>query len=316
MRRTRFISSATACALAGTAIPARSQTQSTQIIVAPLAGPDVVGLYYAKDQGWFKAAGLDVVIQPVSNGGAGLSALVGGSVQVAYTNVFSLSVAHSKGIPAVMIAPGAGYHTPAAVSLLLAPPGSTVTNLKDLAGKTVAVPLIGDMNTLGLYTLLEQAGVPRTDVHFIEMPPASIVAALEAKRVDAGAVYEPFSNAAVAKGARPLARPYDGVAPNFIIVGWTVDRTWATNNRAQVLAFASALNRGNQYGNTHYKELIPMISEFTKLPADVLGNLVYPTVPTSLSPSLIQPVIELAAKYGAIPASFPARELIFEGLAQ
>ena len=316
MRRKTFVRTLSTLALAGGSVPALGQTASTAMVVAPLAGPDVVGLYYAKEQGWFRQAGIDVSIQPVTNGSAGLAALVGGSVQVAYTNVFSLSVAHSKGIPAVMIAPGAGYHAPAAISLLLVPPDSSITHVKELAGKTVAVPLIGDMNTLGLYSLLEQAGVQRTDVHFIEMPPASIVSALQTKRVDAGAVYEPFSSAAVAQGARPLARPYDGIAPNFIIVGWTVDRTWATNNRAQVAAFANVLNRGNQYGNAHYQDLIPMISGFSKIPADVLGKIAYPTVPTSLAPALIQPVIDLAAKYQAIPAGFPARELIFDGVSR
>lgn len=311
MRRNAFIAAATAT-LAGAASPAFAQTPATSIIVAPLGGPDVVGLYYAKSQGWFKQAGLDVDIQPVSNGSAGLAALLGGSVQIAYTNVFSLAVAHSKGIPAVMIAPGAGYHTPTPVSLLLTPADSAITSIKELAGKTVAVPLIGDMNTLGLYSLLEQAGVARTDVHFIEIPPASIAAALQAKRVDAAAVYAPFSNAALAQGARPLARPYDGVAPNFIIVGWTVDRNWAASNRSQVLAFANVINRGNQYGNAHHQDLIPMIAEFTKLPPEVLAKLDYPTVPPALSPSLIQPVIDLAAKYQAIPASFPARDIIFD----
>jgi hypothetical protein len=58
--------------------------------------------------------------------------------------------------------------------------------------------------------------------------------------------------------------------------------------------------------------MIPMISEFTKLPPDVLGKIAYPTVPSSLSPALIQPVIDLAAKYQAIPATFPASEIIFD----
>lgn len=316
MLRSRFIGTVTASTAAGLALPGRAQAPAATLTVAPLAGPDVVGLYYAQQQGWFKAAGLDVVIQPVTNGGAGLSALIGGSVQVAYTNVFSLAVAHSKGVQVVIIAPGAGYHTASPVSRVLVPGDSTITTLKELAGKTVAVPLIGDMNTLGLYSLLEKAGVARTDVHFIELPPSTIVSSLQAKRVDAGAVYEPFLSAAMAQGARSLVKPYDGVAQTFLIVGWTVDRTWASANRAQVLAFANVLNRGNQYGNAHYKELAPMIADFSKMPVDVLGKLAYPTVPPTLAPALIQPVIDLAARYQAIPASFPARELIFEGVAQ
>jgi NitT/TauT family transport system substrate-binding protein len=315
MQRRSFLSATTVGALSALGLPALADTPvPTQIIVSPLAGPDVAGLYYAVAQGWFKAAGLDVVVQPVPNGGAGMSALVGGAIQIAYTNVLSLSVAHTKGIPVTLIAPGAGYHSATAVAKVLVAGDSAIRTVKDLAGKVVAVPLLGDINTIGLYGLLDQAGVDRTAVRFTEIPPPSMPGALQEKRVDAISIYEPFVSAAVAQGARAIAKPYDSVAQNFIIAAWVAYAPWAAAHRDAVIAFAGVLNRGARYANEHYSELIPMISDFSKMPQDVLGKLAYPTVPATLAVPLIQPVIDAAAKYKAIPASFSARDFIFGGV--
>jgi NitT/TauT family transport system substrate-binding protein len=314
MRRTSFLSSTTACTLVALGAPVlAADVTPTTITVAPLAGPDVAGLYYAAQQGWFKQANLDVVIQPVPNGGAGMSALVGGTVQIAYTNVLSLSVAHQKGIPVVLVAPGAGYHSATAVARVLVAGDSTIRTVKDLEGKVIAVPLLGDINTIGVDGLLDQAGVDRTTVKFTEIPPPNMPAALAAKRVDAISIYEPFVSAAIAQGARAIAKPYDSVALNFTIAAWVAYGPWASAHRDAVMAFASVLNRGSQYANVHYQDLIPMISDFSKMQPETLGKMAYPTVAPALSTALIQPVIDAAAKYKAIPASFPAKDFLFAG---
>jgi NitT/TauT family transport system substrate-binding protein len=312
MHRTSFLTSTAACALAALGVPALAEAQTlTPIAVAPLAGPDVAGLYYALQQGWFKQAGVDVVNQPVPNGGAGMSALVGGTVQIAYTNVLSLCVAHQKGIPVVLVAPGAGYHSATAVARLLVPGDSPVKTVKDLEGKVIGVPLLGDINTIGVDGLLDQAGVNRSNVKFTEIPPPNMPSALAAKRVDAISIYEPFVSAAIAQGARAIAKPYDSVALNFTIAAWVAYGPWAAAHRDAVLGFASALNRGSQYANAHYQDLIPMIAGFSKMEPDTLSKMAYPTVAPTLSVALIQPVIDAAAKYGAIPAAFPAKDFLF-----
>ena len=229
--------------------------------------------------------------------------------------MLSVATAHTKGIPVLLVAPGAGYHAAAPVARLLVSGDGDIRTVKDLAGKTIGVPLLGDINTIGVEGLLDKAGVARDSVHFTEIPPPSMPPALQAKRVDAISIYEPFVSAALAQGARSIASPYDSVASNFLIAAWTVEKTWAANNRAALMTFASVLNRGSQYANAHYLELTAMISDFSKMPANVLGKLAFPTVPPTLNVSLIQPVIDAAARYHAIPAGFPAKELVVDGVA-
>lgn len=309
MQRTTFIGAVSAAVLSGVA-PAMAQTKPPQIVVAPLPGPDVVGLYYAAQRDWFKDAGLDVVIQQVSNGAAGMSALIGGTIQVAYINTFSLAVAHTKGIPVVFAAPGGAYNTETPVSRTLVLPDSPIRTIKDLDGKIMGVPLLGDVNTIGIEGLLENAGMSRTSVHFVEIPPPSLLPALQAKRIDAMSVYEPFLSSALSQGVRPILKPYDSIALNFMIVGWAVEKTWAANNRSALATFTSVLNRGLQYGNAHHQDLTALISDYTKIPPASVVKIAYPSVPANLGVALIQPVIDAAVRYQLIPAGFPARELM------
>jgi NitT/TauT family transport system substrate-binding protein len=102
MNRQRFLGTSAALALGSAAYRVAAQTL-TPIVVAPLSGPDNASLYYAQQQGWFRQAGVDVTIQPMSSGPVGMAALIGGSAQIANSNVLSLCLAHVKGVPVAIV---------------------------------------------------------------------------------------------------------------------------------------------------------------------------------------------------------------------
>jgi hypothetical protein len=54
-----------------------------------------------------------------------------------------------------------------------------------------------------------------------------------------------------------------------------------------------------------------MVSTFTKLDVETLRKTPRPRFPPALSAALIQPVIDAAAKYHELPATFRAQEMIF-----
>jgi NitT/TauT family transport system substrate-binding protein len=124
-------------------------------------------------------------------------------------------------------------------------------------------------------------------------------------------MYEPFLSAALAIGAKPVVKPYDSIAPKFLVDCDFTYRPWADQHRQAVTDFAAAYNRASAYVNAHYRELFPMISQFSHIPVDVLSNLRFAEIATTLDPGMIQPVINAAAKYKVIPSAFPAKELIF-----
>jgi len=55
------------------------------------------------------------------------------------------------------------------------------------------------------------------------------------------------------------------------------------------------------------------VAEFTKATLANVAKMHRTTNPTVLDPALIQPLIDAAAKYGILPRSFPAREILWSG---
>ena len=210
-----------------------------------------------------------------------------------------------------MVAPGVSYASATAFWQLLVAGDSPVHTPKDLAGKIVAVSELGDMASFSVQDWLTQSGVDPTTVHFIELKPSAMPAALQAKRVDAIGVYDPYMTAAEAQGARSIAKPFDSIGLSFLEAAWFTTLPYATAHRDTIQKFASVYNRGAQYYNNHYKDLIPMISGFSKIDPDTLRKMPPMIIPPALNPAMIQPVIDAAAKYNAISGSFQAKELIF-----
>jgi ABC-type nitrate/sulfonate/bicarbonate transport system substrate-binding protein len=75
--------------------------------------------------------------------------------------------------------------------------------------------------------------------------------------------------------------------------------------------FARILETAAAYTNSHHAETAPMIADITGIALTTIEHMVRTNCATSLNPNEIQPVIDAAAKYGAIPQPFPARELLY-----
>src|SRR5665213_1870616 len=93
-------------------------------------------LFYATDMGFFKAAGIEANTQVISNGAAITSAVLGGAIDVAQSNIVSLALAHQRGLDIVVIAPAGIYSSKEPTSALVVAKSSTYKTAKDLNGKT------------------------------------------------------------------------------------------------------------------------------------------------------------------------------------
>jgi NitT/TauT family transport system substrate-binding protein len=305
---------ALAFALTGGAIARAQSAPRTPIVVAPIASTDQVAVWYAQQQGWWEKAGLDVTIQQVPSGGAALTAVLGGAAQFGYANPLSLIEAHAKGAPLLAVAPGVLYRPLLPHAALLVAGDSTLKPPKDLIGKTIAVAGLHDLLGMSITYWLHQNGIDPSTVKFVEMPPAAMTAALDAKRVDAIGAYEPFLGAALVDGAKIFAKPYDAIGPNFEAGVWFGNAAWLNTHRDAALAFNRVIEQADQYVNLHYDDLMPLIAQVTKLTPDTLRVMVHLYTPPSLRAPLFQPVIDAAAKEHEIAAPFNATDMFFPGI--
>lgn len=67
------------------------------------------------------------------------------------------------------------------------------------------------------------------------------------------------------------------------------------------------------YFNTHLAETAQLVSEVTKIELANVAKMNRSMLGTILDPTLVQPLIDAAAKFGGIPRTFQAREVIWSG---
>jgi ABC-type nitrate/sulfonate/bicarbonate transport system substrate-binding protein len=281
-----------------------------KIVVGPGVSPDMAAFYRGIETGAFKNAGLDLQVETVGPGGSGIAAAIGGSVNVSYANVFTLAEAFSRGIPIRFVAPGTLYRATTPTARLLVGPNSDVHAPADLAGKIVGLNQLHDLLGLAMYAWLDKNGVDRSKVQFVEVPPRSMMPGLESKHLDAAFIFEPFTGSMMAQGAKVLGTPFDAIAARWMPAAWFTVDTWSKDHRATAQRFGEVLTSIYPYVNTHYADLIPMVSGFSKLSPDTLRTMTPVFAAPSLDPATLQPVIDAAVKYGWIAKNFDVRTMM------
>lgn len=271
---------------------------------------DVV-IFLAQSMGYFSRRGFDVTIQaPGSSGDATTAAIVGGSLDFGTINTLSLAVAYQNGVPVKIIAPDAQYTTKAPSTQMLVPRDSTASVAKDLNGKTIAVNALKGVAHVSAQAWIDRNGGDYTSVRFIEMPFSLMPTALTAHHVDAAVIAEPALTVAK-KDSRVFANSYDGIGPNWMIGGCIASEDWIRTHPGVPHAFASAIHDAATWANKHHAETVPMVSAISKVPPDIVAASTRSTFAETMDLSLIQPVIDVAAKYGVLKSSFPAAELVY-----
>jgi NitT/TauT family transport system substrate-binding protein len=299
-----------ALGLAPSAAFAQALTPAT---VGVFPSPDVATLLYAQTQHAFEKSGIELTVQNTGNGGATLAAAAGGSLQFGYANTYTLVQAFQRGIPLKLVAPGALYTSKAPTIKLLVAADSTIKSAKDLVGKTIGTTLVNDITGLSLVAWLAREGVDEANVKFFESAPNLMIAALQSHRVDAILAFDPFLTAALAAGARPLANPFDAIGDNFMASAWFSVAPWVNEHRAAARNFATVMERTSSYVNGHYAEMVPLLADFTKIPAEVLAKMTPSQAAPSLTPGVLQPLIDAAVRFHRIPAAVKAQDMIFQG---
>jgi NitT/TauT family transport system substrate-binding protein len=265
--------------------------------------------FYAQDMGFFKEAGARADIENFSSGGAVAAAIVGGAIDVGNVDLVTIAAAYARGVPLVMLAPAGVYTRAAQTYVLLVKQDSPIREAKDLNGKTLAVNGLKNINQIPTEAWIDNNGGDSKTVKFIELPFPAMVPALEDGKLDAVAVTEP--TLAITNGKyRVISLADKNLAPTFLVAGWTTTRDWARKNAGLAKSYAAVMTRTARWANTNHENSAQILSKYSKLPLATVERMQRSYYGERLEPSLIQPVIDAAAKYGVIDKSFPASAII------
>jgi NitT/TauT family transport system substrate-binding protein len=278
------------------------------ITVALIPSESAAQAYYAQDLGYFKAAGLNVTLIPMPASPPILAAVSSGAADIGNSVVGSAVAARSHGVTVKFFAPAGLYLATAPTARLVGLKGSNFHTGADLAGKTIAVTGLADLTFYATKQWIEASGGNPASMKFIELAEPEMLPALKEHRIDAGILIEPFI-AGAGDEVASIATIDDFVSKRFLATGWISSDAWLAAHPDLALKFAAVMKQTAEWANVHRPESALILLKYTKLTPEIIARMQRATYGTTLEPSLLQPVIDNAAKYGSFPRTVTAAEL-------
>jgi NitT/TauT family transport system substrate-binding protein len=283
----------------------------SEITVGALPITDLEQLFVADAKGYFAQEGLKVKIANFGGGAEIVPAVQSGSVDIGWSNSISILQARAHGLDMRYFAGGL-YQAPGHWnSALMVPRGSPIHSAGQLRGRRVAVNTLGNVNELVLRAYLERAGAQPDAAELLEVPFPDQPAALDAHRVDAALPTEPFVTMAARAGARVVDdQPFTVIGAKPFVAAFFAKSEWLREHPDTAAAFRRAIDRATRYWNDHPEERAALVARYTKVPVELARRITYGLPSTRIPPRDVQRLIELSHRYGLLPKTFDAGQVL------
>jgi len=267
--------------------------------------------FYGADAGTWQANGINPDITYFAIGANIVTAALAGNIDVGIANPMSLAIAISRDIPLQALAPGVLVGKPFRNPNLVIAKDSPITNPKELAGGTIGVGEIGSFNYYSVLAWLDSYGVPRKSMQFVELPMSEVGVALERGRIQASFLSEPYISRFVAAGQiRLFGDTYTALAPELSVAIWFTTRAWVKNNPDTAKKLINGIYATAKYCNTHYTETGATLIKVAKLDPATFSSVKRIYFATQPDKKYIDPILQLASKYGAVQRPVSYQELM------
>ena len=277
-----------------------SETQAITVGVIPIV--DVAPIYLGVEQGFFEDRGLDVTLQTAQGGAAIVPAVLSGEFDFGFSNITSLLIAQTQGLPLKVVAagdsttgePGEDF------AAVVVPQGSNIAGPADLAGRTVAVNTLNNIGTTTISKVVKDAGGDASTINFVELPFPDMPAALAEGRIDAAWGLEPFLTIMRNQGATPVTWNYAETDPNLVIAAYFTTQQKVEEDPELVEAFTEAMNESLQYAQDNPDAAREVLGSYTQIDPAVAEALILPRWPSEIDADAVQLLADLAEEDGLV----------------
>jgi NitT/TauT family transport system substrate-binding protein len=316
-RTARRIAALTVAAAAFTVPACASSTGSTpagltSITVGALPIVDDVPVYLAQQQGYFRQQGLNVTIRTVAQSTLALPDLLHGSVAIITgANYVSFFRAQAKGIISLRILQDGEDCLPG-THVVLALPHSGITAPAGLAGKTIAVNLLNDVQTMMTDETLKADDI-NTLPHYVAIPFANMPAALARHQVQAIYEVEPYlSGAETTLGANPILDTCAGSGnADLPIAGALSTAAWAQQHPQVARAFQRAMAQAADLADTNRPVVERAVVKFFHVSPQIAALVKLDEFPAAPNAARIQRMADHMHASGLLAAPLNVAPLIF-----
>ncbi len=281
--------------------PPAASGGSTQVKVGVIPILDVAPIYLGKQKGFFSNRGIELTMETGQGGAAIVPGVVSGQFQFGFSNVTSLLIARSRGLPLKVVANGvASTSKDKADYSGVVTRDDAIRTAADLAGKRVAVNTLKNIGDSTIRASVRKAGGDPSSIKFTELAFPDMPAALEGGRVDAVWVVEPFLSATLAQGGRLVASNYVDTAPDLTVAVYFTSERLLRENPDLVKRFTDAMTESLAYADAHPDEARQVLTTYTQIDEAVIPDLTLPKWPAEINRESVETLASLAVQDGLV----------------
>ena len=289
--------------------PRRAKAATSTIRISGFPADSYSEPYYAIDQGLLERAAINLAIVYQTNAGGVAPLVLGDTIEVGMGDPVQVANPYLAGAPLAIFGGSGLYSTNAPNTVMVVALGSTLAKPTDFEGKTIALISLASISSLATREWLRQGGADETKVHLIELPFGSIVPALQRGTVDGALLSEPFLSLN-RDNVRTIAKPFDAIARSFYISSFFAKRSWLQTNRDLARAFLNAMYEAAKWANAHQAESATILAKYSKLDLTQVRSMTRVSFATSFDAGHVQPVLDIASKYGQLTRNVTAAEIM------
>ena len=231
-------------------------------------------LVLAEEKGFFKDEGLRVELVKFLSGPPEVQAMASGDIDIAYLGMGAHFYAGQDRCRILAID---SFNLG---DMVIARRDSGIRRLGDLRGKRVGVPQ-GTSGEMILNLALDQARIRPEEVGIVNMDVAGAVAAFVAGKVDAVALWSPYTTEIERQLGQEkvvlLADNRQFIPEYAFINSWVTTERFLKSRPALAVKFMRVWARANDYRYHHLAETVRLTSQFTQVPEKSLRVMVHQT---------------------------------------
>lgn len=273
-------------------------TTTVKVGVIPIV--DVAPLYLGQEKGFFSKRGLKLSMTTAQGGAAIVPGVVSGQFHFGFSNMTSLMIAQSKGVPVKAVVNGVASTGVAGKDFgaITVKKGSPIKSAKDLEGKKVAVNTLKNINETAVRESVRKAGGDPSKVKFVELAFDQMPAALDSGQIDAAMVVEPALATVKSQGATEIASSLVDVAKDLTVAMYFTSTQYEQKNPGVVKNFQEATAESLAYADAHPDEVRDVVTTYTKIPAATLAQVTLPKWPAEPNRASIEALEKLGEQDG------------------
>ena len=263
---------------------------------------DVAPIYLGVEQGFFEEQGIDITLESGQGGAAIVPGVVSEQFQFGFSNVTSLLLASSQGLPLKVVAAGNSStgEDGADFSGVVVPEGSDIADASGLSGRTVAVNTLQNIGDTTIRQSVEKAGGDPDTVQFVELAFPDMPAALGEGRVDAAWLVEPFLTIAKNQGGVEIASNLVDTDPEMMIAAYFTSEQLLQSDPDLVERFTEALNQSLEYAEENPDAAREILQTYTEIDQEVATAITLPRWSSEINTDTVQLLADLALEDGLV----------------